>query len=453
MKKNMLLLLIGVFIITAKSERIFAQPAPAQQPTVHLFNGKNLDGWYTFIKDRGRDNDPKKVFTVKDGVLHISGEEWGCITTNEEYKNYKLVLEYKWGEITHGSRLNNARDNGVLFHSKGADGGYSGIWMHSIECNVIEGGTGDFIVVGDNSNDFLLTSPVAPEKQSTSYIYQLGGDPVTVNSGRINWLARDPDWKDVKGFRGKYDVEHPVGEWNRLECIVRGKEIFIYLNGTLVNYAMHSKPDEGRIQIQSEGAEIFYRRVDLTPLPEIPSYVPEGYSNIFNGRDLTGWKIHGTEKWYVDNGELVCESGPDKKYGYLSTTKAYRNFILDLDFKQQADGNSGVFVRSNIKGTDITGWQVEVAPSGMHTGGVYESAGRGWLIQPEAEKEKVLRQGEWNHMRIKVKGDEITSWLNGVEMIHLKDAKFGTGKGFIALQIHSGGGIKVRWKDLHIKEL
>lgn len=452
MKRNILVLVTAVMLLGVKTGGIFAQPV-AQQPTVHLFNGKNLDGWYTFIKDRGRDNDPKKVFKVENGVIHISGEEWGCITTKEEYKNYRLVLEYKWGEKTHGSRLNNARDNGVLFHSKGADGGYSGIWMHSIECNVIEGGTGDFIVVGDKSNDFLLTSPVAPEKQNGSYIYQTGGDPVTVNGGRINWCGRDPEWKDVKGFRGKNDMENPVGEWNRLECIARGKELFIYLNGMLVNYAMFSRPDEGRIQIQSEGAEIFYRRVDLTPLPPAPSYVPEGYSNLFNGRDLTGWKVHGTEKWYVDAGELICESGPDKKYGYLSTAKAYRDFILDLDFKQEADGNSGVFVRSGIKGTDITGWQVEVAPTGMHTGGVYESGGRGWLIQPEAEKEKVLRQGEWNHMRIRVKGDEVTSWLNGVEMIHLKDGKFGAGKGFIALQIHSGGGIKVRWKDIHVKEL
>lgn len=174
---------------------------------------------------------------------------------------------------------------------------------------------------------------------------------------------------------------------------------------------------------------------------------------LFNGKDLSGWKIHGTEKWYVDNGELVCESGPDQKYGYLSTDKAYKNFILDLKFKQEADGNSGVFVRSKIMGTDITGWQVEVAPTNLHTGGVYESGGRGWLIQPSPENEKVLNQGRWNHMRIKVEEDEITSWLNGIQMVHLKDAKFGSGKGHIALQIHSGGGIKVKWKDLHIKQL
>ena len=124
MKKIILILVIAVLFTNGKTERTFAQAPSPRQHTVHLFNGKNLDGWYTFIKDRGRNNDPKKVFTVQDGMLHISGEEWGCITTNEEYKNYKLVVEYKWGEETHGSRLNNARDNGILFHSKGADGGY-----------------------------------------------------------------------------------------------------------------------------------------------------------------------------------------------------------------------------------------------------------------------------------------------------------------------------------------
>ena len=235
----------GMFAQTSTSK--FITGNEQSQNTIHLFNGKNFDGWYKFIKDRGRDNDPKNVFTVKNGVINISGEEWGCITTNKEYENYKLVVEYKWGNKTYGSRQGKARDNGILFHSKGEDGGYSGTWMHSIECNVIEGGTGDFIVVGDKSNDFLLTSPVAPEKQNGSYIYQSGGDPVTVNSGRINWSGRDPEWKDVEDFRGANDVENPVGEWNRLECIAKGNEIYIYLNGMLVNHAIYSKPSVGRI--------------------------------------------------------------------------------------------------------------------------------------------------------------------------------------------------------------
>ncbi|MGJ7031328.1 3-keto-disaccharide hydrolase [Niabella hirudinis] len=176
-------------------------------------------------------------------------------------------------------------------------------------------------------------------------------------------------------------------------------------------------------------------------------------ASLFNGKDLTGWKIHGTEKWYVDKGELICESGPDKKYGYLSTEKSYKNFDLTLQFKQEANGNSGVFFRSDIEGVKISGWQVEVAPLNHNTGGIYESYGRGWIIKPKPEDEKILKEGQWNTMRIKVVGDEVTTWLNGHQMVHLKDEKIGKANGFIALQIHDGGGIKVRWKNFKLKEL
>ena len=172
---------------------------------------------------------------------------------------------------------------------------------------------------------------------------------------------------------------------------------------------------------------------------------------LFNGKDLTGWTTHGTEKWYVENGHLVCESGPDKQYGYLSTNKNYKNFILTLEFKLEANGNSGVFIRSTIDGTKISGWQVEVAPK--KTGGIYESYGRGWLIEPKPENEKKLKPTKWNKLKIKVSGDEVTTWLNGKQMVYFKDEKIGKGEGFIALQIHDGGGIKVRWKDIVVEEL
>ena len=174
---------------------------------------------------------------------------------------------------------------------------------------------------------------------------------------------------------------------------------------------------------------------------------------LFNGKNLDGWKIHGTELWYVEDGLLVCESGPDKEYGYLSTNDFYDDFELTLEFKQEANGNSGVFIRSTVDGTKVSGWQVEVAPPGSNTGGVYESYGRGWLIKPEKEKDKALNMGEWNKMRIRVKGDKIKSWLNGTPMISLKDKKIGQGKGSIALQIHDGGGIKVRWRNLIVTQL
>lgn len=175
--------------------------------------------------------------------------------------------------------------------------------------------------------------------------------------------------------------------------------------------------------------------------------------SLFNGKDLKGWTIHGTEKWYVENGEMVCESGPDKQYGYLSTNDAYKDFVFKVDFKQEANGNSGVFFRSSIEGVKISGWQVEVAPLNSHTGGIYESYGRGWLIQPSAEDEKWLKADAWNELTIRVKGDEVTTWLNGHQMIYLKDAKIGEGKGFLALQIHDGGGIKVRWKNFRLEKL
>jgi hypothetical protein len=151
---------------------------------------------------------------------------------------------------------------------------------------------------------------------------------------------------------------------------------------------------------------------------------------IFNGKDLDNWTVNGTEKWFVQNGQIVCESGPDKQYGYLSTKKSYKNFVLTLEFKQDANGNSGVFFRSSIEGVKISGWQCEVAPPGKFTGGIYESYGRGWLIKPKPEDEQWLKMGEWNTMKLSVIGDEVRTWLNGHEMIQLKDEKIGKGDGF-----------------------
>ena len=181
--------------------------------------------------------------------------------------------------------------------------------------------------------------------------------------------------------------------------------------------------------------------------------IAQSKTKIFNGKDLTGWTVHGTEKWYVDDGELVCESGPDKQYGYLSTDKNYKDFILTVKFKQESNGNSGVFFRSGIEGVKISGWQVEVAPKNHFTGGIYESYGREWLIKPKPEDEEILKTAKWNKLKIKVVGDEVTTWLNGHQMVFLKDDKIGKGEGFIALQIHDGGGIKVRWKNFKITEV
>src|SRR5215470_4579255 len=165
--------------------------------------------------------------------------------------------------------------------------------------------------------------------------------------------------------------------------------------------------------------------VATTPLaPVSDKFVP-----LFNGKDLTGWHNNGQETWVVENGTILCESTANK-YGYLTTDRNYRNFELNLKFKSEALGNSGVFLRSKITGIDpehgpdIEGMQVEVDPSvGNHTGGLYESGGRGWVKQPTAEGEKALKAGEWNDLYVLADGPQITTKLNGVTIVDFTDPK------------------------------
>ena len=203
------------------------------------------------------------------------------------------------------------------------------------------------------------------------------------------------------------------------------------------------------ICLQDHGSAAWFRNIKIRELPRREQEV-----SLFNGTDLTGWEVYGTEKWYVENGELVCESGPDKQYGYLATRAYYDDFDFSVEFKQEADGNSGVFIRSFIEPVAmVNGWQVEVAPKGNDTGGIYESYGRGWLVQIPDEKESILKEGEWNSLRILVKGDNVKTYLNGEEMVDLTDEKIGAAQGRIALQIHDGGGIKVRWRNMRLQTL
>jgi hypothetical protein len=192
----------------------------------------------------------------------------------------------------------------------------------------------------------------------------------------------------------------------------------------------------------------------IMPLAEAAGWVP-----LFNGKDLSGWRNNGEEKWVVEDGTILCESAAGK-YGYLTTEKTYRDFNLRLRFKGEKPGNSGVFFHSHIVGVDpqhgpdIEGMQVEVDPSvGNHTGGLYESGGRGWVIQPTAEGERALKPvGEWNELEVSVRGNHIVTRLNGVQIVDYTDPAPKYSEGVIGLQIHVGGGVRVRWKDLYIQE-
>ncbi|TMQ35180.1 MAG: DUF1080 domain-containing protein [Planctomycetota bacterium] len=248
-----------------------AVPADGGQGVIHLFNGKDLTNFYTWLgapakgeKPYGKNNDPEKVFTVHDGMVHVSGKVFGGFITEQEYENYHLVVEFKWGEKTWPPREDRARDSGVLVHSHGEDGSAGGHWMPAVEYQMIEGGTGDLILVGAKQDKPSLTAEA--EKRGDQYYFKPGAEAITLDSGRFNWYGRDPNWKDWKGFRGNQDVEKPVGEWNTIECICDGDKITNILNGKTVNAGSKCSVTKGKILFQSEGAEVFFRKIDLVLL-------------------------------------------------------------------------------------------------------------------------------------------------------------------------------------------
>jgi hypothetical protein len=265
-----LCMLLVLFALLVASPERGATAADKDDGVIHLFNGKDLTNFYTYLaatpgekKPLGKNNDPLKVFTVVDGAIRVSGEVWGCFTTEKEYGDYHLTVEYKWGEKTYKPRENNARDSGILLHAVGEDGTASA-WMSSVECQMIEGGTCDIIIIGTKDHPTRLTAEV--EDRSGQPYYKAGGSAREFDKGRVNWYARALNWKDAKGFRGPEDVEKPIGEWNTVECICDGDKITLYLNGKLMNVATKCSRTKGKILFQSEGAEVFFRRIDMKPL-------------------------------------------------------------------------------------------------------------------------------------------------------------------------------------------
>jgi hypothetical protein len=181
-----------------------------------------------------------------------------------------------------------------------------------------------------------------------------------------------------------------------------------------------------------------------------------GWVPLFNGKDLSGWRAHGAEKWVVENGEILGESTVGK-YGYLTTEKTYRDFLLRVRFKCEGEGNYGVFLRSRITGQsetgpDIEGTQVEVDPK-RHTGGIYESGGRGWVALPTEEGERAIKPRDWNDLEIAIEGKHVVTRLNGVQIVDYYDPAPRFKEGVVGLQLHTGGGARVHWKDIFIQEL
>ena len=414
----LIIFITGLFITGYELSEITLTDKEIKDGWELLFNGKNLDGWRDYSG-----NGVSGPWIVEKGSLTALGkgsDSTGYIVTEKEYKNFIITFDWKISE-----------------------GGNSGLLYHVVE-----------------RPGFRVPYVTGPE-------YQVIDD--------IGFPAKLEDWQKAGADYAMYacspSVKHPkkAGSWNTSKIVFDNGHVEHWLNGNKLLefeawtddwFARKSSgkwdfaPEyglarSGHFALQDHGSRVWYKNIKLKELPDKP-----GSETLFNGKDLTGWTIYGKELWYVQNGELICESGPEKMYGYLGTRKYYDNFDLSLEFKQESDGNSGVFVRSYIKkGVEISGWQVEVAPPGKDTGGIYESYGRGWIARIPDEKENILRKEDWNTMRIKVQGNNITTWLNGEKMTDLNDDKIGQGKGRILLQIHEGGGIKLRWRNIMLTEL
>jgi hypothetical protein len=241
----------------------------APREVVGPCNGKDLNGLTTWLKGHGR-NDPDGVFSVKDGVIHISGQGAGYLATDRPYKDYHLSVEYKWGEKHDGS--GNVRNSGILLHALGEDGNVGGVWMTSIECQLAQGCEGDLIVIRGKDKE----GKTVPATITCDTIVGADGrtrwDPKgkkTVYSGKQFWWSKhEPGFKEKLDTRGRDDAASSVGEWTKVECICRGERITIKVNGQTVNECYDVLPAAGKILLQNEGNEIMFRNWELRPVAE-----------------------------------------------------------------------------------------------------------------------------------------------------------------------------------------
>ncbi len=269
----------AVLILASASARA-QESSSAIKPSsvIKLFDGKSLDNFDPWLVN-DHETDPERVFTVVDAIdgapaIRVSGKVWGGLLTKQAYRDYRLVVEFRWGDVTWGDRKARARDNGVLLHAQGRMGNtkadFNGPWLQSIEFQIIEGGVGDIILVaGYNERGEQIRPSVTARTRKDrdgETVFDPQGEPKAFSSGRINWFGRSEDWQDRLGFRGAQDVESPGHEWTHLEAVAENGTLTYYVNGKLVNAVSDSSFTQGRIMIQSEGAEIYFRRIELQPL-------------------------------------------------------------------------------------------------------------------------------------------------------------------------------------------
>ena len=428
MKKTNLMLLLAAMCAASsycQAEDNVLTKKEIKQGWELLFNGKDLSEWRNFngtVLSNG--------WGVVNGCIQASGsgaDDSGYIVTKRKFSNFELCWDWK---LTHGG------NSGMIYH-------------------VVE------------NPAFSVPYVTGPEYQ---LIDNKGWEEVNAPAKLEEWQKLGVDYAMHLPDYSKMHV-NPVGEWNSSKIVFDNGHVEHWLNGKKIlefeawtddwfkrkgsgkwshapEYGLSS---EGVICLQDHGDPASFKNVKIRPL----RHKAGKKERLFNGKDLTGWEPFGDGKWSVDkDGNLVTENGDKKQYGYLCTRKYYKDFDLTLEFKQESNGNSGLFFHSFIEGFNkVHGWQCEVAPKNNDTGGIYESYGRGWLQRIPDEKESVLKEGEWNTLRLRVEGNHVQTWLNGVPMSDLYDDLIGNTSGRLMLQIHDGNDIKVLWRNFQLTQL
>lgn len=254
--------LVGAAFVSAA----IGGPAVGREEVLFRFNGKDLDGFTTWLKETRRD-DPRRVFRVEDGTIHI-GRGYGYLATKQEFRDYHMIVEYRWGKETDGG--DSVRNSGILLHATGPDGNAQGIWMASIECQLAQGCVGDLIVIqGKDANGKPTSTAIRSDVvlgPDNRLRWKEGGAAREFTRGQLWWSNHDPDFKEKLDTRGKADVESPTGEWTRVECLCDGGRIEVRVNGITVNRCYDVRPSAGKILLQAEGFEWFVRRFEVRPL-------------------------------------------------------------------------------------------------------------------------------------------------------------------------------------------
>ncbi len=436
-------------------------PPKAQVGWTDVFNGKDLSGWTTHLPGLAPNHDPKGVFRVVrlggENVIRVSGEGLGGLTSEAEIENYHLTLEFKWGQARHPPRQDEPRDSGLLYHASGGPRKSTG-WLESLELGILEGGeTGDFYSV--------------PGPQGARIQVDVEGDEIPIAKRRyrdqpIRFRAGGPRVSaTTDGVLSTRDYEKPRGQWNRLDLFCLGQTAVHVVNGRVAMVLTNIEKavdgillphTRGKIQLQSEGAETYYRKVRYRPLAAIPEvyrqWVPQsaapntltdaeraaGWRLLFDGKSMAGWRGHRSKEgskedsgedskdvtagWRAEGGTLALdpeiedETGGHKRRDLMTVDK-FGSFELAIEWRLTEGGNSGIyyFVDAHQRPLSVSAPEYELRDNRFWPEDPYRTGGNYGLHKPTTSVTRPV--GQWNHTRIVARGAHVEHWLNGRKVV------------------------------------